>query len=434
MSIVGLVKDALGLSGYSGAQYVPPGKARYTSPKGRQFEFDFEDLASSYDSKAAVFENAGGNGTYVQPNGHTSGRFPMACIFTSPRSDESARAFMGSLLEGGVGVLSHPQYRTPIRVVPVGTIERADAYVTAAGNVVVIVTFYETTGLRIGASAGLPQSFDDLMSASAEGFAAGLDLGDESVTFATKVKAAVRTVKSTMAKASRVARVVTLGSDAIGDSITRGMDVLIGQPLTMAFQLQQLVGEPARVSDLARAKLEGYAALAAYIFGRPTAALSTYNRDSINEHHLNQLLAKAAVGNSAKLAASALEQYRSRSELVLEAARLGDMQDAFQTWSDTNFAALAGSGVDASTADIGSGSADQASLVASAMGALIHASFGAKTQMVKELENERTPLDLCYELLGTTSFDVLDVFYQTNDFGGDEHFLIPKGRRIVWYV
>ena len=44
-------------------------KASYKGPSGFSVDFDYDDIESTVETKAAVFENAVGNGTYVQSNG-----------------------------------------------------------------------------------------------------------------------------------------------------------------------------------------------------------------------------------------------------------------------------------------------------------------------------------------------------------------------------
>jgi len=437
VSLFNDIKNAfLGPQPFDGEKYIPPGKAVFVSPAGDRIPFDFGDVSSAYASKAAVFENAVGDGTYVQPNGHTSGRFPLACVFSGSGYDDRAQAFIRAVLEPGVGVLSHPQYRRPIDVVPVGDIERTDAFVSGAGEAIVSLVWYETTGLQLGGISDFDQSFDGLQFAAAADFSDKLDtstLGDAE-SFGERAKSAVKKIKSAMATAQRVTDAVTGGVDAIGDSISRGIDLLVGQPLTMAHQFQLMLGEPARTRDLARDKLRAYGAYAASLFGVDTAERQTYTADLINNFHLNQLLGKTAIGNMAKLAAAATDQFTTREDLIAQAEELADLLDRYETWHDTNYAAIAGSDIRAGTIDTGGGLLDLTKLVSLSMSALITSSLTAKTRMAKEIESDRTPLDLCFKLYGTTEWETLDLFYATNDLGGDEYFIIPKGRRIVWYV
>lgn len=433
------VLDALGLLGpkeYEGAPMPTPGKAVFTSPSGAVIPFDFEDVSSSYDTKAAVFESASGDGTYVQPNGHTSARLPMAAIFYGTGYEKRAEAFLSAVLEPGVGVLSHPQYRQPINVVPVGTINRTDAFSSGTNQTVFTLSFFETTGLQVGAVANIKQSFDSLLDASAADFASNVQLTDvvDETSFINRVKATAKTIETVLKAGSQGLAAATQGIEAVGDSINRGIDLLVGKPLMLARQMQILVGEPARQAELSSAKLAAYGNMADSIFGSADASLSSYSRESINAFHLNSLVAKTTVGNSALLADAGSDQNLTREDYINRAEDLIALQEAYQEWSDRNYEGLATSAISEPSVDTGGGVSELQDVVSIAVSNLVTRSFSAKAQMSTELAAERTPLDLVYELYGSADNETMDLFLQSNDLSGDEYFLIGKGRRVVWYV
>ena len=434
------ILDALGLLGpgdFSGTRMPTPGKAVYKSPSGQEVPFDFEDISSQYDLKAAVFESASGDGTYVQPNGKTSGRFPMAAIFHGAGYETRAEAFLSAVLESGVGQLTHPQYRQPINVVPVGTVDRFDGYASGSNQTIFAVVFYETTGLLVGGEANIRQSFDAFLDASAADFSDSVNLdriGDEQ-SFINRVQATVKAVQVALKRGSQGLENATKGIENVGDSINRGIDTIIGTPLTMARQIQILIGEPARQADLTKSKLTAYGDLADSIFSSDEAEQSAYAKETLNTFHVNALVAKTTVANMAVLAVDGMGQFETKSDYLYWADYLKVVMDNLQEWSDNNYAAIEDlTSIDRSAIDIGGGLADLWDTVARAISDLITGSFEAKSQLSRELAAEMTPIDLCYELYGTTSHDALDLLARTNNLSGDEYFLIPKGRRIVWYV
>lgn len=439
MSLLKTVGQALGFlgpSGFDGTTMTTPDKAQYVSPSGQKVIFDFEDVISSYDKKASIFETAVGDGTYVQDNGHTSGRFPMAAIFHGSGYEKRAEAFLSAVLEPGVGILFHPQYSKPINVVPVGTIERSDAYVSGTNQTIFSLVFYETTGLQIGEDKGLGQSFDSFIDASAADFSNNVRLDNiaDQQSFIGKVKNTMKKVETVMKRGTQGLTNATKAVENVGESINRGMDILIGSPLTMAYQVQMLIGEPARQAALAKAKLKAYGDLAADIFGGDLAARSSYNNDGVNAFHFDRLVSACVVANSAKLADSATDQFTSRADFVNQAESLKTLLASYQEWNDNNYDAIEGGLIYEPTTDTGGGLHELHDLVARAGVNLITRSFDAKTEMRQVLASERTPIDLVFELYGSASYEMLDFFAQTNDLGGDEFFLIPKGREIAWYV
>ncbi|MCK9556228.1 DNA circularization N-terminal domain-containing protein [bacterium] len=420
---------------FDGTPVLTPQKAVYKSPKGQKITFDFEDVESSISKKSAVFESASGSGTYVQSNGHTSGRFPMVAIFHGPGYEKRASAFLGALLEDGVGVLTHPVYGA-VNVVPVGEIARTDAFKSAANQTMFAVSFYETTGLQVGGAKSLNQSFDALLDASAADFSdkASLDDPVSAETFKQRLENTVKTIQSTMRKASQGVSAVTDGMDDIGDSINRGIDLLVGSPLGMARQVQMLIGAPRRMNDSAQAKLDGYRNMARDIFNRTLSEPSEYSEDTINQFHLDRLISQTVVANHTMLSVEAVGQYLTRDDYLTAADVAATLLEEYQAWHDLQYAEFAESEVWAATTDTGDGLADLRALVAGICGQLVGLSFQGKTRMVAELEGSRTPLDLCFELYGTTAPDTFDHFCSVNGLHGDEFFLIGKGREVVWYV
>jgi prophage DNA circulation protein len=409
-------------------------RAKYKSPNGITTEFDYEDIESSVDKKTAVFENAIGDGTYVQSNGHTSGRFPMRCFFSGYSYVTSAETFLAAILEDGEGVLTHPVHGD-ITVVPVGTITRVDPLKTGAGQIVFDVGFFETTGLQIGETGGFAQAFDALSIASAMDFTNGLQLPDavSKAGFRSKLKSMMGKVSSAMAKASGAVGKIQEGIEDTGDSINRGVDTLLGEPLALARQCQILIGEPRRQAELARNKIKGYTNLANDIFRGTLAEPSKYAHDLINTFHLNKMLAKSLIGNTAMMMTQSTE-YLTKADYIDAAESLMNLKEDYVTWRDANYDNLELDTISAPNMDTGGGESELTQLVASVASDLFSKALQAKTEVREPLTSDRTPLDLCFEFYGTTAFDVLDMFVKTNQLGGDELILIPKGREVVWYV
>jgi hypothetical protein len=127
-------------------------------------------------------------------------------------------------------------------------------------------------------------------------------------------------------------------------------------------------------------------------------------------------------------------EFTKKLEYIGAAAAIKTLLDDLQAWNDLNYAEITPDYLEDGATDTGDGLEDLQDLVNSVIGLLVSKSFDALTEMRKPLESDRTPYDLCFELYGTAINDVLDVFIESNDLAGDEIFLIPKGREIVWYI
>jgi hypothetical protein len=411
-----------------------PGKAKYKSPSGTTVSFDYEDLEHSVSLKKGVFEKASGNGTYVQDNGITGGRFPMSCIFTGQGREQNTKAFISSLCESGTGVLTHPAYTKQLTVKPVGDVKCSNKFVSGIGEIVIEIEFYET--ISLSPSAGKTGSiFDEHADAAANDFARKVKLNTvtDMAAFKNRVSAMTKRFKAAMKKPSEYVSSVSKKMDAVSDSINRGIDVLIGDPLALARQCQILIGQPRREAKGISAKLRAYTNLAAYIFTGTITEPGRYFNDTINEFHLNKLTAQSIVSNAAELS-------KETSELVTRADHFRQAQssialmEAYQEWHDRNYAVIESITVNESDSDTGDGIEELWELIRDATNHLLEEADKAKTVIEIELYGDRTPLDLCFELYGTTLFEVFDSFVDTNQIVGDEFFLIPKGRKIVYYL
>lgn len=419
-------------------------KASYTSPSGQVVPFEYADLEDSVEKKTTAFESAVGDGTYIQDSGRTSGRFPMVIAVTGNDYDMKAQAFLSALLERGEGVLSHPIYGK-ITVVPFGEIGRADNLVSGAGQAIFTVSFYETTGLQIGGGGGVPQLYDSFLDASAVDFSNKLNMDDisDAANFVTKVKAGIEKAKKVMMKISDGQALLQKVIEGIGDSINRGIDLLIGQPLMLARQTQVLIGEPARQISSIKAKIQGYKDLAASIFEQTFGASEHEATADKNNFHFAKLLAGTTVAASALGAsvsvraiskiepgtATAITNIQTRADLINTAIALQTMLDDYQAWHDVSYTAVIETDVDISATDTGDGVTELSALISAAISEVVSASFNALVEYRTILDSDRTPIDLAFEM--NTDFNF---FCNSNNLSGDELFIIPRGREVVRYL
>lgn len=406
----------------------------YKSPSGQIVTFDYEDIESTVEKKTAIFECAVGNGTYVQSNGRTSGRFPMRCIISGDNYADKAEAFLSAVLEDGDGVLTHPIYGD-ITAVPGGQIARLDPLKSGAGQVIYDVQFFETTGLQIGETGGVDQIFDSLLEASAVDFSNGVKLNDavDRAAFRSRFQSAMKKMSIVMKNASGSVRKITEGIDDKFDSIDRGIDIMMGSPLSLAKQVQILIGEPRREVGHTSSKVMAYNGMATDIFAGTLAEPSKYNNEAINLFHMNKMMAHGIVCNLAMLLFSSTD-FTVKTEYISAAENLIALMGSYQLWRDDNYKNIDTGLVSAATIDIGDGVPEMRQLVSLVVSTLITRSFKAKTEIREPLSSSRTPIDLCYELYGTNESKVFDSFTNDNQLAGDEFFMIPKGREIVWYV
>lgn len=398
-------------------------QASYTPSAGERIEFAYEDVARTVSLRGTAFEFPDANGTLIQRTGQSGRQYPVRAIFHGADCDLLADAYEAAISLPGRGVLTHPIYGT-ITVAPMGDVTREDRLKTAANQVTVEVTFWET----IGTSYPLPQNdpasevsaaVDAYNTASAEGLENNLSLTDGSATASFKNQ-----YDLLLDDAAQALRPIAALTSAVSDqfelvytSVSQGIDVLVADPLSLAFQTSILVEAPARAADTISARLSAYANLAAQILGQsPEDANALYTAD---------LFASGYVAGS--VTAVLNNQFETRAGALLAAEEVIAQHDALTEWRDANYQALG-------LTDTGEQYQQLQNAVAVAAGFLVEISFSLKQERRIYLPRNRTMVDLCAELYGTVDDDVLNFFIDSNALAWAETLEIPAGREILYYV
>ena len=225
-------------------------EAAYTSPGGTRQTFTYENVSVSFDKKTAAFDFADADGTFVQDLGATGRRYPLRCIFWGENHDTEAEAFLGLLSERGTGKLEHPFYGT-IDVVPFGLIRRRDDLKTAANQSIVTVVFWQTLGVIYptvqqdpkGSSLDSLNTFEITQPTNFE-YSVDLDSAVETTSFKNVYEQILDNVDQTLGVIADTQKEIKDRFDAVKDSINRGIDILIRDPLTLAFQTIELIRTP----------------------------------------------------------------------------------------------------------------------------------------------------------------------------------------------
>lgn len=411
-------------------------EAAYTSPGGTRQTFSYVDVSRELDVNAAAFAFPGVDGVYVQDNGRSGHRYPLACIFSGPECDTEAEAFEGLLNERGMGLLEHPRYGR-VDVVPFGSITRRDDLVTAANQVVVEVVFWATLGAvypssRISPKFEVSEALAAALPALSGDFARTMDLSSEARRANEKltVRDVLRNVQSALGAAAAATESVNREFRDLQSQINFGIDVLIGQPLLLARQILNLITAPSRALAGIASRLEGYRNLLDRMVAtsRPspgdTATLERIRLRLSNEFHTADLGGAGAVVGSIS---SVLENTFSAKPGALEAAEAILAQTATLTaWRDGRYAELG-------QVDTGEGYQALQQAAALAVGYLVEISFTLVPERAVVLDRPRALVELCAELYGEVSDARLDFLCTTNRLSGSEILELPRGRRVVYY-
>lgn len=407
-------------------------EAALTSPGGTRLTFDFENVSEEFEKKTTAFDFPDADGTFVQDLGHTGRRYPLRVIFWGNDYDLEATAFMDLLRERGTFKLEHPEYGA-VDVVPFGKIKRRDDLKTAANQAILEVTFWETIGLLFPAAQTDPGSavlaaVDEYNAAVSAEFEAVISLGSatERVTFKNEYLALLDVAQSGLQGIADVQDDVRAQFNAIVDSINQGIDILVSDPLTLAFQTTQAIQSPARAFAAIGARLTAYRDLANAIISGDGAVVSggTLDSKASNKFHTNDLYASTYVTGSVVSVVNT--QFVTKTDALLSAEIILDQLSDVTDWRDDNFEALG-------EIDTGGSYQQLQEAVALAAGFLVEISFSLKQERSIVLDRSRTIIDLAAELYGSVD-DQLDFLIKTNNLSGSEILELPKGREVVYYV
>lgn len=405
--------------------------AAYTTPSGQRLAFLYENVAKAFDKKTSAFNFPDATGTFVQDNGRTGRRIPLRLFFSGNDYDLEVSNFEDGLAERGVGKLEHPIYGT-LNVVPFGTISRRDDLKTAANQAVLEVTFWETIDLlfpsvQTDPGAEVLAAVDEYNAAASEQFAEVLDLDSavEEATFKNRYQVVLDVAQSTLQGIADAQDDVRLQFNAVFDSINSGLDILVDDPLTLAFQTTIFLQTPARALESIRARLDAYTNLATSLITGDDAVRSAGNdSQNANAFQNDDLFVSTAVTGA--IVSVVNNQFLTKPEAIAAAEEILVLADSVIAWRDANYASLE---------EIDTGSAYQQfqEAVALTAGFLVEISFSLKQERSIRLNRNRTIIDVAAELYGEVD-PQLDFLITSNGLTGSEILELPKGKEIVYFV
>jgi len=406
-------------------------QAAYNSPSGVRLTFDYENVSKTVDKKTTSFEFPDANGSYVQDLGNTGRQYPLRVFFWGGDYDLRAEAFEAALLERGTGRLEHPIYGM-IDVVPFGTITRRDDLKTGANQAVFETVFFETIGLIYPSSQTDPASsvlaaVQDYNESAAQEFedATTLDNAVDAVTFKSDYQALLDSASDGLGSIANAQDNVRTQFNAVRDSINQGIDLLIQDPLTLAFQTVILLQSPARALTNITNRLDAYENLASEIItGDNSVVTPSFDASSSNLFHVNDLYASTYVTGSVVSVVNT--QFTTKLEALTAAEFILSQLDDLNNWRDANFKSL-------SEIDTGEAYQQLQGAVALTAGFLVEISFTLRQERRVVLDRNRTIINLVAEFYGSVD-EQLDFFINSNNLTGSEILELPRGREVVYYI
>ena len=406
-------------------------EAAYTSPSGQRFTFTYENVVKTVSKRTSAFNFPDVDGTFIQDLGHTGRRYPLRLFFHGDDYDLDVASFEEALLEKGTGSLEHPAYGT-VDVVPFGDITRRDDLKTAANQAILEVQFWETIDLlfptvQTNPAGAVVQAIGEYNEASAAQFEELLDTDTavEQSVFKNTYQTILDVAQSGLQVVADTQADVKKTFDAVFDSINNGIDILVSEPLTLAFQTNILLQTPALAVTSIQARLDAYLDLAdSLITGDDAVQTPGLDSENKNTFYTNDLIATGSVIGS--IVSVVNNQFETKTEALAAAEAILDLAANVIAWRDDNFDSLG---------EIDTGEAYQQfeEAVALMAGFLVQISFSLKQERRIVLDRARTIIDLAAELYGEIDAQ-LDFLINSNNLTGSEILELPKGREIVYFI
>ena len=411
--------------------------AAWTSPTGTRFEFQYENVRKEFTKHTTAFDFPDADGTFVQTQGRSGHRFPLRIIFNGDDYDLLAQDFDDALGEDGISQLEHPMYG-PFKVVPFGRIARRDDLKSRANQAIFDVTFFETNELLFPANVLSPldaatAAVEEALQVQPDTFVNAIDVDSTivRVSLRDRFEAVVDQVESFLRPIADVQSDIATVQNDIGaafatvfDAIKFAIDVFIGDPLALGFQVGILIQLPARSTALIADRLTAYGTLLQQLTTEGIIYLPSTDSQPENDFRNDDMFGSNLVLGSVTSVLN--NEFTTKTDALLAAEQILGFSDAWVAWRDLNFVSLS---------LIDSGEVYQKVLDAVTIGAafLVEISFSLKQERSLVLDVARTPLQLETQLYGTLD-ENLDFLISSNDLVGGELLSVPVGQTVVYYT
>ncbi|MCK5600671.1 hypothetical protein KAR91_02310 [Candidatus Pacearchaeota archaeon] len=435
----------------------------YTGPKsGKRIEFTFDGaLNYSRTHNLGRFQFAGTDGEHYQDRSLTDGDFQFLILLDNQDDERELTALLDEkVTDGNPGTLEHPIPSKGTFPVVVSTYSVGQHIIKGAGRIAITVTFFRQIPSLIGgdpvesnnpaSAAATYQKIQELNTEQATTAAESVQVKTGS-GFAALVESVIQTANDAKDKlgaiAAKVDEINVAFTNAYAEIIS-GADELARAPFTLTRKIQNLIQLPMLAVDSVTDRIAAYTDYVNETLG------ITETEDSLitsgSEAGANILTAKS----SAALAAISAINYSAVSgqSVALDEIKNGDpitetgylsRPQIIETIKSVQNTALETTIILSQFAeDFGATlffnqyfdySILNKTLITSTVRNLNNRIFSAVQERRIINDREIQPIRKCAELYNSVEISTVQFFCNSNKLHGDEIYLIPKGRELVYY-
>lgn len=402
----------------------------YISPSGQVFDLQYEDVSRSLRKKTTTFEFVGTRDVYVQDNNIGARTFPLTIYFSGEDHDLDANEFFAALAEVGAGRLQHPIYDL-VTVNPIGDITRSDRLKTGANESAFDVTFVETIVDLYPASQTNQEANADDASAQFDN-----DISEEYASVVTVVTAQEQqsmigdnqdllgTYKEQLDSLTDNQAELQRNLNDIFNSTNGGIDLLIGEPLTLAFQSVQMIKSVANSTATISDRLTAYGDLLGDLIDPDKTVKPTFDATGRNRLATQNLYASATL--SAMCDAIAGEDFNTRDEALAATVTVVDYFFAYMEWKERNYEAVG-------AVDTGEGYLQLQAQIGITASLIIDVSLSLRRQRTVILDRDTFMIDFAYQYWGTTDNDAVEDMINLNSLDNSDMWTLKKGKLMKFY-
>jgi prophage DNA circulation protein len=392
---------------------------RYTSPSGRAFDFQFDDLGRQGGKKNAVLEIPQSDAAIVQDLGGTATRFDLEIYFSGADYDQTADGFYAALAEPGPGLLSHPRWGD-LSVLAL-SYAQAERFTSGMGRAVFTVSFVYAPGTAVTASANTSAA---VASAGKRANAASIRAAAatyrvpilaDALECKDRVRKGLKGIRRSVMKVVSGLREISQKIDAELKSIESDLDYLIGAPQELADALGGVIRSGVEAPVAIGSKIAGYGEMLYETFTSPPASPSQ---------------AAIAVLMASSIAAAGVEA-SADGTLSSRDAAVGAHDDLVTLYRNARALIEAAERSGLYTSDP-EAMAALAQAAAQAAAFLLESSFSLRVERRATLDGAATPLELVYRFYG--DLERLEEFEQQNHLQGDRLLIVPAGTEVRYYA
>lgn len=412
-------------------------KLIYTSPSGQSQEFLFSDeLTKKVERRTASFDFEGRDLSFVQDGGWSSPSYPVDCFVTSMATADRAEEILKERTSPTRGTLQHPAFGTLKKVV-VGSFTRSVDTVAALNIFRFSITFVETFDLSDAPylEGVLPT---DTAQPSAMAFLSQVVTGSTAA-----VKSLTGAINTALGKIDDFySNIFALSNEALSayndvmGAVQHSVSTLIENPLELDKQMQTVFDIFLGSGDDVNQMLDETTEMAISLM-------------SVSDKPISQLPATAGtknvcvwtdfMGSSLLRSAmnAALSSNLTRRNLILSSAgKLSALYALVRGRSESWEGIFTKDGVIAQNQYFSAQGAlvPMQSALSAALESLQSRAQSAKSARSVTLESDAPLLSLSYALLGSIADQDLQNLIDDNALSFDEILLVPKGRKILYFV